>query len=83
MITQEQEIETLFKRRPGEWIALPEIMRHAAQYNARLFELRQKGMTIENRKEKVNGQWHSWYRYMPQPDLFGFETYNVNNSKIL
>ena len=79
MITQEREIELLFKHRPGEWISLPEIMRHAAQYNARIHELRQSGMCIQNKKEKVNGEWHSWYRYMPLPDLFGAETYNRNN----
>lgn len=82
MLTQEYEIGMLFKRRPREWIPLPEIMRHAAQYNARIHELRTRKddpMNIENNKTKINGQWHSWYRYMPEPDLFGAETYNQHN----
>ena len=46
----------------GGWVPLPEITNCAAQYNARIFELRRLGFRIENRTRKVNGQRHSWFR---------------------
>jgi hypothetical protein len=46
----------------GEWVPLPEIMAHAAQYNARIFSLRRAGHNIENRTQEVDGQCRSWYR---------------------
>lgn len=49
----------------GDWVPLPEIMACAAQYNARVFELRKLGFEIENRTETVNGERHSWFRLAP------------------
>ena len=63
MIAQKENIKTLFEFRPNQWIPLPEIMQYAAQYNARIFELRRDGMDIINKKEKINGVWHAWYKW--------------------
>ena len=46
----------------GEWVPLPVIMDRAAQYNARILELRRLGFTIENRTKTVDGARHSWFR---------------------
>lgn len=46
----------------GAWVPLPQIMRHAAQYNARLHALRKLGHAIENKTEIRDGVRHSWYR---------------------
>ena len=49
----------------GGWVPLPEIQRHAAQYNSRLFEIRRLGFTVENRTERdENGNVLSWYRLL-------------------
>lgn len=80
MKNQEYEIEMMFKRRPGEWIILPDLMKIAAQYNARIYTLRTRKkdpMNIENRTQKINGVTHSAYRYMPKNELFGAEVYNA------
>jgi hypothetical protein len=54
----------------GAWVPLPEIMACAAQYNARLHELRRLGFTIENRVERDEaGVVHSWYRLVNSPAL--------------
>jgi hypothetical protein len=38
----------------------------AAQYNARIFELRRRGFNIENRVEmRDDGSRHSWFRLIP------------------
>jgi hypothetical protein len=49
----------------GGWVELPKIMRLAAQYNARLWELRRLGFKIENKVRDVNGTRHSWFRLLP------------------
>lgn len=46
----------------GAEVPLPVIMRCAAQYNARIHQLRKLGFKIINRTEIVNGAKHSWYR---------------------
>jgi hypothetical protein len=68
--TQRAEILALLVKARGEWVPLPEIMACAAQYNARLFELRRLGFKIENRTETVKGQRHSFFRLWPstKPD---------------
>jgi hypothetical protein len=43
-------------------VSLPDIMACAAQYNARVLELRRLGFVIENKTERVNGARHSWFR---------------------
>lgn len=49
----------------GGWVELPEIMRLAAQYNARLWELRKLGFAIENKIRDVGGIRRSWFRLTP------------------
>lgn len=63
--TQRGEILALLVNARGEWVGLPEIMKCAAQYNARVLELRRLGFNIENRTETVNGERHSWFRLLP------------------
>ncbi len=63
--TQTAHILRLLIDARGAWVPLPEIMACAAQYNARIFELRRCGFTIENRTETVNGVRHSWFRLVP------------------
>jgi hypothetical protein len=43
----------------------------AAQYNARVLELRRLGFNIENKTERVEGVRHSWFRLLddvPTPE---------------
>jgi hypothetical protein len=62
--TQRGEILGLLIKAHGDWVPLPQIMACAAQYNARVFELRRLGFGIENRTEidVETGQKHSWFR---------------------
>jgi hypothetical protein len=63
--TQRDAILGLLVSARGGWVELPEIMRLAAQYNARLWELRRLGFKIENRIRDVGGIRHSWFRLVP------------------
>ena len=55
-----------FRKRPGEWIPLPEILRlGVAQYNARIKQLRSEGYRIENRTRWQEGVKNSWFRFDP------------------
>jgi hypothetical protein len=65
MITQADKIEHLFKTRPYSWIPCYDLIKYSLQYNARIFELRGRGMVIENKTKTENGQKKSWYRYIP------------------
>ena len=65
--TQRARILRLLIDARGGWVALPEIMACAAQYNARVFELRHLGFNIENRTERVDGVQHSWFRLLNSP----------------
>jgi len=49
----------------GAWVPLPRIIECAAQYNARIFELRRLGFHITNRTREIDGQRHSWFRIEP------------------
>lgn len=60
--TQRFKILVLLQAARGAWMPLPKIMACAAQYNARIFELRRMGFNIENRTERVDGVRHSWFR---------------------
>jgi hypothetical protein len=51
----------------GAWVPLPEMMACAAQYNARVLELRRLGFNIENKTERVNSSRHSWFRLVAPP----------------
>jgi len=66
-MTQRQRLKTMFESCANQWIPLYRILdMHIAQYGARVKELRDSGMTIENRTEWVNGVQHSWFRYVKQ-----------------
>lgn len=65
--TQRYRILRLLLDARGAWVSLPEIMACAAQYNARVFELREQGFNIENKTERVNGSRHSWFRLVVAP----------------
>src|ERR1700674_5034183 len=64
--TQRGEILELLIAARGDWVPLPRITDCAAQYNARIFELRRLGFRIANRTKLVNGTKHSWFRLEPQ-----------------
>jgi hypothetical protein len=65
--TQRGEILELLIAASGDWVPLPKITDCAAQYNARIFELRRLGFRIANRTRLVSGTKHSWFRLEPQP----------------
>jgi hypothetical protein len=61
--TQRNRILELLTSARGGWVPLPEIAQRAAQYNARILELRRMGYRIPApRTRSVNGQRHTWYR---------------------
>jgi len=63
---QRDQILGLLVAARGDWVPLPKITDCAAQYNARIFELRHLGFRIANRTKLVNGTKHSWFRLEPQ-----------------
>lgn len=65
--TQRGRILHLLLSARGGWVPLPEITQHAAQYNARIYELRRLGFPIENHRERVNGELHTAFRLVPGP----------------
>lgn len=65
--TQRDRILRLLIDARGAWVPLPEIIELAAQYNARILELRRLGFNIENRTERVDGARHSWFRLVSSP----------------
>ena len=65
--TQRGEILGLLIAARGDWVPLPKITECAAQYNARIFELRRLGFRITNRTREVSGQRHSWFRLESSP----------------
>jgi hypothetical protein len=67
--TQRGRILELLIATRGDWVPLPTIAECAAQYNARIFELRRLGFHIANRTEVVNGTKRSWFRLEPQAAL--------------
>ena len=66
---QRAKILALLTAAKGGEVPLPPIKALSAQYNARIYELRRAGFRIPApRMETVNGQRHSWYRLVQQPD---------------
>lgn len=62
----------------GAWVPLPKIVECAAQYNARIFELRRVGYLITNRTREVDGERHSWFRLeSPPADALSHESENL------
>jgi len=66
MKNQKEMMKQLFTANPNEWIPLFDIMKFAAQYNARIKELRESGMFIKNKINIVDGIKHSWFMYSPE-----------------
>lgn len=61
--TQADRLLAFLKEHQGQWVPLPKILGLGiAQYNARIFELRRQGHTIESRTEHHDGSVHSWFR---------------------
>ncbi len=60
--TQRDRILHLLQSRANEWVPLFEVTALAAQYSARIFELRGAGYEIRNRTEHRNGAVHSWFK---------------------
>jgi len=60
--TQRGRILAVLLEARGEWVSGPRIFRLAAQYSARIHELRKLGFAIENMTKLVDGQRHSWFR---------------------
>lgn len=65
MRQQRENLKVYFEARKNTWIPLTQIMPFSAQYNARLYELRQSGMCILNKTEIINGVKNSWYKFVP------------------
>jgi hypothetical protein len=65
--TQRGRILKLLIEARGGWVPLPEISACAAQYNARIFEIRRLGFRIENRTREVAGVRHSSFRLVSGP----------------
>ena len=60
--SQRERILALLTSARGGWVPLPKIAACAAQYNARVYELRRLGSKIVNRTRDVEGVRHSWFR---------------------
>ena len=56
-----------FLEAPGREVPLPELLKIAAQYSARIFELRAIGFRITNRTATIAGVKHSWFRLESVP----------------
>src|SRR5580704_10388945 len=65
--TQRGEILGLLIKAHGDWVPLPQVTACAAQYNARVYELRRLGFKIVNRARDVDGVRHSWFRLESKP----------------
>ena len=65
--TQRGRILELLIAARGNWVPLPKIQACAAQYNARVFELRRLGFRIANKTRDENGQRHSFFRLVSRP----------------
>ena len=60
--TQRDKILSLLQSQINGWVPLYQIVPLAAQYSARIHELRKIGHCIENKVAHHNGQVHSWFR---------------------
>jgi hypothetical protein len=72
-MNQVDEMKFLFESRPCEWIPVYECAKIGLQYNRIIDDMKKKyGMVIECRVRRIDGQTHSWKRYLPdgQGQLF-------------
>ncbi len=65
--SQRRQILSVLSAARGGWVSLPKITECAAQYNARIFELRRLGFRITNRTREVDGRRQSWFRLESAP----------------
>ena|SRR6266478_2979757 len=65
--TQRAKILNVLISARGDWVPLPRITACAAQYNARVYELRRLGFKIVNRTRDVDGVRRSWFRLESGP----------------
>jgi biotin operon repressor len=72
--SQRERILELLSAARGNWVSLPQVQACAAQYNARVFELRRLGYRIENKIREADGVRRSWFRLQSPPPA-------VNNSQ--
>ena len=64
--TQRGRILALLVEARGQWVSGPQIFGLAAQYSARIHELRALGFQIENKTATAaDHQRHSWFRLVP------------------
>jgi hypothetical protein len=85
--TQRGKILALLIAARGDWVPLPAIMACAAQYAARILELRRAGFPIPTpRVETINGRRHTWYRLIqgqaapvsaPHPQLADVQEFSL------
>lgn len=63
-LTQEQKILKVLEAKINNWVPLTDILKlWIAQYNARIWGLRKKGYTIENKIEiQKNKQKHTFFK---------------------
>jgi hypothetical protein len=65
---QSEKLLALLRSAHNAWIPLPEILALGiAQYNARIWECRKRGLLIENRTETIDGVRRSWFRLVDSP----------------
>ena len=64
---QQSQILGLLIAARGDWVSLISIKGCAAQYNARIFELRRLGFRIANKIREVDGVRMSWFRLESAP----------------
>jgi hypothetical protein len=75
--TQRDRILSVLIQARGAWVPLTEIIPLAAQYNARLHEIRHKlGFNVENRTQEVDGIRHSWFRLISRISTLPIEKKN-------
>jgi hypothetical protein len=65
--TQRAAVLGLLLGAKGTWVSLLEIRNCAAQYNARILELRRLGFRIENKIREIEGKRLSWFRLLSAP----------------
>ena len=63
-IQRDRILQVLIEAHRG-WVPLPHIIPLAAQYNARIHELRRLGFVIQNKTQVVSGVRRSWFRLVP------------------
>ena len=57
-------IKTELERNAGKWVAMPRLVELSGSYviHSRISDLRKRGLTIEQRSERVDGTCRSEYR---------------------